>query len=337
MNMAIPVEVLFHRNIWSRYPKGRADLDSPELHLTEGQTRALNTFRETLNGALQNAALLPGHVAHDPIYFDYIDTESNTAEAFGGDGWAFIGVSVPRACEVLNIGAQLAFSPAVCEYLPIVPARTERDRLCFFFSLFAMFFIATHEFCHHVLGHQPEAIPQGDARTATLRGNLQSQTREIAADGYAALYLFEHFINGADARGLVLGQLLVRDRHPNAEDRILFMSILASVASTLYQRSPDVLTADNVYDLAHPPRAARLAFFMEHVLIWSNAFRRNLTTAIGGQQFANFMFTVGLAVCENPADADSAAQNGFMRSPEGQEYSRMLRENLQLHKDLMGS
>jgi hypothetical protein len=187
-----------------------------------------------------------------------------------------------------------------------------------------------------VLGHQPDAIPQGDARTAVLRGNLQSQTREIAADGYVAMYVFQHFLKNTDARAFVLEQLEVRGRHPNVEDRILFMGVLASVASTWYLRPPDVLAATNVYELSHPPRAARLRFFMEHVLIWANARRPNLTTAINSQQFANFMYLIGLAVCDNAVDANSSLQNAFMKSPDGQEYYRQLNDNLRVHKDLMG-
>ena len=51
----------------------------------------------------------------------------------------------------------------------------------------------------------------------------------------------------------------------------------------------------------------------------------------------NFMMIVGLAVCDNPQDADLNAQNAFMRSPVGKEYEKLLAQNLQIHKSLMGA
>jgi Family of unknown function (DUF6586) len=99
---------------------------------------------------------------------------------------------------------------------------------------------------------------------------------------------------------------------------------------------PTVPDAESVYLSTHPPRAARLHAYMEHAMMWCRGSRPALVGVIGGQDFANLMYVVGLAVCERPEDADSSLQNAFIRSPEGPEYVERLLGNLELHKSLMG-
>jgi hypothetical protein len=76
---------------------------------------------------------------------------------------------------------------------------------------------------------------------------------------------------------------------------------------------------------------------MEHAMMWCRKSHASLAGSIDGQYFANMMATIGLAVCDNLHDSHWSAQNAFMRSSEGQEYSRRLFENLRTHKGLMGS
>jgi hypothetical protein len=199
----------------------------------------------------------------------------------------------------------------------------------------AMMFIATHEYCHHVLGHEADIAEPGDPRAACLRGNLQAQTREVAADGYAAMYIMDHVISGTFRDQMVTMLALNGDPEP-VQDRTLFLFVLTAVASTWYRHPPAIVDAESVYLLTHPPRAVRLSAYMEHALLWCRGFRPTLVGVIDGQYFANLMYMIGLAVCDNLQDADSSRQNAFFRSPEGQEYSRQLLGNLDLHKSLMG-
>lgn len=110
-----------------------------------------------------------------------------------------------------------------------------------------------------------------------------------------------------------------------------------AVASTWYLRPPTEFDSQSIYLLTHPPRAARLAAFMEHVMSWREGLRPSLEGVLDGQSFANMMHLIGLAVCDNPRDADASRQNAFMRTAEGQEYQRQLFQNLQVHKQLMGT
>jgi hypothetical protein len=198
-------------------------------------------------------------------------------------------------------------------------------------------FLSWHEHAHHLLGHQPGVTPQGDIRTASLRGNLQSQTREGYADSYAAMHVLDLFI-ASDLRSQV-SELLALGAYPLGDsDRILFLCVLAAVAGTWFRRPPDALDEESVYQLGHPPRAARLAIFMHSATLWSRLARRpNLVGAIHGQHFANFMAVVGLAVCDDPRAADNNAQIAFMRSAAGQEYQRLLIENIDAHGRLIGN
>jgi hypothetical protein len=160
--------------------------------------------------------------------------------------------------------------------------------------------------------------------TMSLVSNLQAQTREVAADGYAAMHLLEHVINGG-FRAQMLTMLAMNGVPEPAQDQVLFLFVLVAVAATWFRHRPALLSTENVYLLAHPPHAARLYGYMEHALLWCREFRPAL------------VYVVGLAVCEKAEDADSSMQNAFMRSPEGREYARQLFANLDIHKSLMGS
>lgn len=295
----------------------------------------LVSIRDILNPALANAKITTDHVPCGPFYFDYIDADDENAYSFSGDGYSFIGVTIPLAKSVFRVVERIVKSFDVWQFVGLHPTTTKPKHFHSVMLLHAFFFIVTHEYCHHVLGHQPDVLPEGDARTKSLRGNLQAQTREEAADGYAAM----HLINNVIAEGFrpLLMELLALEHHPiSAQDNVLFMSVVTGVTVTWFRHPQEPFDAESIYLLQHPPRAARLDGFMNHVIVWCQGFRPTLTDCINGQHFANLMFTIGKAVFDNPTDADASAQNALMRSPAGQEYRRLLFENLDVHKALMG-
>jgi len=337
--MTVPPEVLFHRNIRDKYPRGLADLSEPgtlkRFDLTPNELSVLALVRDSLNPALAEAKITELHHPSGHWHLDYIDADTPSAESFTGDHHAFIGLTIPLAKDVLRLAFQMRSSTDVWRGIGLEPTVTDAAAFQFVMAFVALLFIATHEYCHHVLGHQPDAISQRDPRTKSLRGNLQAQTREIAADGYAAMHLLEHVIRGG-FRSLAVQMLNLTGVDELVQDRILFLCVLTAVAAPLYRHPPAVLDANNVYLLTHPPRAARLGTYMNHAFLWCDGFRPTLKGVIDGQAFANLMYVIGLAVCARPEHANSRFQNEFMRSTEGKEYQKQLFENLDLHKSLMG-
>jgi hypothetical protein len=338
--MSVPPEVLFHRNIRNRYPNGLADLACTDVldrfALAADEASWLVLVRDALNGALSEAKMNALHFPFGILYFDYIDAHESSAESFSGDGCSFIGLTIPMAKDVLRLARRLRTSADVWDAVGLRSTRSDPNSFEFLVMFLATTFIATHEYCHHVLGHQADAIPSGDPRTKSLLGNLQSQTRELAADGYAAMHLLEHVVAGGFRAQVVTMLELGSDPEPD-QDRVLFLLVLISVAATWYRHPPTTLDRESVYQLIHPPRAARLSAWMEHALIWCREFRPTLVGEIDGQYFANLMYAVGVAVSADPKDADSSHQNEFMRSLHGQEYSKELLRNLDIHKSLMGT
>jgi hypothetical protein len=336
--MAIPIEVRFDRQVRERYPRGWADLEGADalgrLGLTVEHVRLMVFVRDAMNGALANAKMVPGHVVNGPYYFDYIDSEQQGACAFTEGDRSFIGLTIGMVQWVLGAGERLRSSVPLWELVGLDPDQTDANHFQFLVVYLALTFIVAHEYCHHVLGHQPDAIPQGDRRTASLRGNLQSHTREVAADGYAAMHQYDFVVHSA-FRSQMVALLGLEGLPVPTQDRALFLVTLTAVASTWYRKPPAILTAENVSLLSHPPRAVRLCFFMEHAMIWCRGFRPTLEKVIDGPYFANLMYVIGTAVCAD--HADSRAQNALIRSPEGQEYQQALFDNLKIHKSLMGA
>ena len=197
--MTAPLEVLFDRHVRGKYPRGWADIQGPEalerLGLTSEQVTLMVFVRDAMNGALANAKMVQDHVVTGPYHFDYIDSDQQSAYAFTGGDHSFIGLTTGMAQWVFGAGERLRSSLPVWEFVGLTPGQTDANHFQFLLVYLAMAFIVSHEYCHHVLGHQPDAIPQGDARTASLRGNLQSHTREIAADGYAAMHQYDFVVH----------------------------------------------------------------------------------------------------------------------------------------------
>ena len=332
-------EVMFHRTVRAKYPRGWADFSNPDTlercDLGPNEVAVLALVREALNLALRNAKLDPLHHHCGPWHFDYIDAEESSAESFSSEDYSFIGMTVAMAKDTFRLASRVRSSRDVWDAIGLDRDRTTPDSFEFLLIFVALMFIAAHEYCHHVLGHQPHAVAQGDARTASLRGNLQAQTREVGADGYAAMHLLEHVIVGA-FRVQAVDMLSLKGVPGSDQERVLFLVVLVAVAATWFRNPPALLDSESVYLLLHPPRAVRLHGYMEHAHVWCRGSRPALIGIIDGQLFANLMYFVGLAVCETSEDADSSSQNAFMRSPEGQAYAKALFANLDIHKGLMG-
>lgn len=210
MHSTTPLEVVFDRQVRQKYARGWADLQAPgalgTLDVTSEQLEFLIFFREAMNGALANAKIVPVHVVNGPYHFDWIDSDEQDAFAFSAGHYSFIGVTTGFAKWVFGAGSRLCASQLIWDFLGLDANQTPANNVEFVLVHLALAFIVAHEYCHHVLGHQPDAIPESDPRTASLRGNLQSHTREVGADGYAAMHQYD-FVIHSDFRSQMVSLL----------------------------------------------------------------------------------------------------------------------------------
>ena len=336
--MPLPPDIVFHRAVREKHPGGLADLDDPSAEarwaLSSNELQVFRLVRDSLNGALSNVLPNELHCNTGSLYFNYIATDSATAEAFASETHSLIGMSVPMARDLLRRASRVGASPDVRVAIDLPHRSADVDHVPLAVAFLAMLFVASHEYCHHVLGHLSSALPPDDPRRAALPGRLQSQTTELAADGYASMHLLQHAVRG-DFRA-VLGEMLALDGRDEPDcDRCLFLVVLVAVAATWFGTPPAVLDEHGIYQLPHPPRAVRLSAYMRHATIWA-ANCPSLADVIDRQGFANLMYLVGVA-SGDPRNADSRQQHAFMRSNEGQAYLKVLHDNLDLHKSLMGS
>jgi hypothetical protein len=337
--MSLTPDILFHRAVAGRHPGGLADLDAPDADsrwsLSPGELQVLRLVRDSLNGALSSALPNELHCDTAPLYFNYIDTTVLTTEAFASETHSLIGMSVPMATAVMRRASRIGASKDVRQALtlPQLSARTDHGPLAV--ALLALLFIASHEYCHHVLGHLSATLQPDDPRRAPLRGRLQSQTAELAADGYAGMHLLEHAVRGA-FRAVLIEMLGLEAGNEAGCDRCLFLAVLVAVAATWFGTPPHVLDEQEIYQLSHPPRAVRLSSYMRHATLWA-ARSPSLADVIDQQGFANLIYLAGLAAGDAPQHADARQQHVFMRSSEGRAYQKVLYDNLDLHKSLMGT
>jgi hypothetical protein len=86
--------------------KGRKDLAT----VPEPLRSFLVSLRDDLNAALSNEKqIVPEHVEHPPIYFDYIDSETPNALAFlYGDEYSFVGATIRLLEDMDDAGRKLS-------------------------------------------------------------------------------------------------------------------------------------------------------------------------------------------------------------------------------------
>lgn len=195
-------------------------------------------------------------------------------------------------------------------------------------------FVVGHEWTHHVHGH---LAGRGAALYENLSGgfrrDLGAQIEELAADGYSAYHTLHSLI---DHRVDFVRVLTFAEPVPEGVmDEILLAFFVTAIAGYMFLWPAPDLHVDAIYELSHPPQAARMNSLMHEVAGWS----RQTNPALGDWLRTHFQELMGVtaeAVLGADARGVWANQNAFLRTPEGAAYGRALTEGIDHYRERWG-
>ena len=331
--MSIPRDVLFHR--YFQRPeisptdrqayKGKKDLDT--LH--PSFRPLLARIQEVLNEALSNEKKnVPEHVSHPPFYFDYVDSTVANALAFRFEGHSFIGITMPLVEMLWETCVRLSMSDVVGSLLLAVPVKPEHyEALHAVLFYTQLTFVVTHEFTHHVHGHVLKSALDSTFSNEIVdchdHGNLGAQALEIDADGYATYHVLAHLIEG-ERRSQAVGLLKREQENARVQDEALFASFVVAIGAFLFVRRPTAINSSRIYDLTHPPQAARMNWIMHNAINWCRQNRPDLERWMTKEKFQILMGATATATWGMNGGNDWRAQTIFLQSVDGAEYIRKL-------------
>jgi hypothetical protein len=329
---SLPPEVLFHR-FFQRLRqrdrdlyRGKAALD----HLPGGPLpiELLENVKAMFNLALAAEKEVPQHAAHDPLYFDYVDSDEPNALAFCCDGYSFIGVTIPLLDKLWESATGVAQSAEIVALLDLRLSDDERlsmsveQRIAVACFRLELFFITLHEWTHIVHGHVRNPDATGFAKEIVLSedGNIDRQARESDADGYAAYHMLENIINGHE-RAHIVSVLAMSDKPSGVQEQLLLCCFIVAVAAFLFTCEPQRLTAETAHTFHHPPQALRMNLLMKNVKMWCYQNRQALDEWLTPEPFKRLMNLVAAATWGMNGGSDWSEQIAFLTSPEGRAYA----------------
>lgn len=242
-----------------------ASVDDAELRTT------LNHFRTGFAAALlADGAHANTRGVRLAYHFDFVDVESIRAFAFREDGISCIGISkgLVRGATLYCVAVQLS------QRMPSIIGVSEqaRDNIASAMLQFLLGFVVCHEYAHHFwcdIG--PESKVELLEEFATdASGGLDSQIREVRADGYALHLVLENLMDGP-LRSALIARLGIEDF--NWQNRVLLSLAIVGISGFFLlnaggERVP--LTEEAIRSRSHPPVATRLICIMEEMQIWAN-------------------------------------------------------------------
>ena len=337
--MSTPPEVLFHRFFQTERSgledrqtyKGKQDLD-----LLKPTVRSLLVvIQNSLNEALLNEKRnVPEHVDHPPFHFDYIDSNIPNAVAFRYEGYSFIGITMALIYRLWDTCDRLSRSDAVGTSLGIHLTPEEYEGILVVLFRMQLNFVVLHEFTHHVHGHVSplRSVPEfcDEILAGSETGSLEQQAREVDADGYAAYLMLAHLFD-SEWRSQAVKLLKCEREAGNVQDEVLISTFVVAVGAFFFVRPPVALDNASVFDLTHPPQAARMNFVMENVMGWCKQNRPVLSEFMTKDRFNMLMSAAADATWGMNGGRDWGAQIAFLLSHDGSEYFKKLAECVKAH------
>lgn len=335
---SLPPEVLFHRYFQTLNPtdretyKGKLDLDRLEQPLVRSLlTDIQNAFNEALHGEKKD---VPEHVDHPPFHLDYINSSAPNALAFRYGGYSFVGITLALINMLWDVCFHLSRSEAIAQLLGIKVTPEEYEALHVVLFRTQLSFVVSHEFTHHVHGHvcprESESIFPSEILDDGRIGSLEQQALEVDADGYAAYHVLANLIDGT-GRAHAVSLLNLETQPSSVQDEALFSCFVVAVGAYLFVRPPQALNPANIYEVTHPPQAARMNCLMQQAIKWCRQNRPSLETWMTLDRFQKLMNAVAEATWGMNGGTDWAAQTEFLRSEHGVEYFRRLDSRLKAH------
>lgn len=335
----IPPEVVFHRFFRSKElsPTGRQDYKGKkDLDVLQPAVRSLlASIQEVLNEALRNEKTnIPEHVNHPPFHFDFVDSTIPNALAFRFEDFSFIGITMPLVNMLLDACVRLSRSEAVAAALGIPLTREAYDPIHALLLGSQLGFVVVHEYTHHVHGHLlrrgSDPVFVSEILDSRDSGNLEGQAREVDADGYAVYHVLADLIDG-NRRKQALGLLRLEEQKDSVQDEALFSSFVVAVGAFLFARAPSTVDNAKIYQLTHPPQAARMNFILHFAINWCGQNRLGLEAYMTKDRFQILMRAVATATWGLNGGADWSAQTAFLQSDAGSRYISKLDQCVKAH------
>lgn len=295
----------------------------------------LVAIQNSLNEALRNEKRnVPEHVDHPPFHFDFIDSNTPNALAFRYEDYSFIGITMALINELWNTCDRLSRSEAVGTSLGIHLTPEEYEGILVVLFRMQLNFVVLHEYTHHVHGHVSPLglVPEfGDEILAgSETGSLEQQAREVDADGYATYYLLAHLFD-SEWRSHAVKLLKCEGEAGNVQDEVLISAFVVAVGAFFFVRPPVALDNSSVFDLKHPPQAARMKFVMDRVMSWCKQNRPNMSEFMTKDRFNTLMSAAADATWGMNGGRSWGDQIAFLQSHDGSEYSTKLAECVEAH------
>jgi len=332
--MSTPPEVLFHRffqielsGLEDRQTyKGKQDLD-----LLQPTVRSLLVvIQNSLNEALLNEKRnVPEHVDHPPFHFDYIDSNIPNAVAFRYEGYSFIGITMALINKLWDTCVRLSRSEAIATLMRICLTPEEYEAIHVVFFRTQLNFVVSHEYTHHVHGHVTPlgSVPEfcDEILAGSETGSLKRQAREVDADGYATYLVLAHLFD-SEWRSHAVKLLNCERESGSVQDEVLISAFVVVVGAFFFVRPPVALDNATVFDLTHPPQAARMNFVMENVMGWCKQNRPNMSEFMTKDRFNMLMSAAADATWGMNGGRSWGDQIAFLQSHDGSQYSMKLDE-----------
>jgi hypothetical protein len=335
--MVDPPEVVFDRFLRNNIPaqyrgtfKGKLDLEA----VLEPDVRTLLiAIQSALNEALRNEKRdVLEHVPHPPIHFDYVEASVSNAIAFRSEQYSFIGVTMPLVCALWDSCAHLSRSTEVAALLGTALDPESQEKMISLLFATQLTFVVSHEYTHIVhgtLATAPDSIFVDDFVGAG-EGSLMVQAHEIDADGYGVYHLLEDLLNGA-RRSQSVKLLDLEAKPETVQEAILFASFVIAVGAFFYIRPPIAVDSIDVYELDHPPQAARMNFVMHYATTWAKQKRPHLASGMTLDRFQQLLYAVASATWGMNGSSNWQTQTAFLQSEEGSTYINELDRCVKKH------
>jgi hypothetical protein len=286
----------------------------------------LTDVQDAVNDALsEENKISPGHVAHQPFYFDYVDSVHPNALAFGDRDFSYIGVTMALVSTLWDSCVELDRSIGVRALLEIGSIPERKEAILTVMFQHQLIFLVLHEWTHHVHGHLPH-LETGffeEIMTSGNVGNLKSQAFEIDADGYAVYFALSHLMNGP-RREQAINLLACEHAQPDMQDRVLFLSFVMAIGAMLLVLSPRSFDFSKCYTLTHPFPAVRMDWIMRRASNWCEQNDKATLVPMSQSTFQALMVVVEKASSQVSPANDWREQGEFMKSPFSSGYRREL-------------
>jgi hypothetical protein len=340
--MPTPPEVAFDRFLRNTLSpsqrqiyKGKLDLDT--ISHPPGMREMLVAFQEGFLQMLRDTPERADHVAHPPIYFDYIDAAVPNALAFRDEDFSYVGITLPLILELFDSCVLLSRSEEVQRILAAIPGPDKPNRIIDLLYRIQLSFVFAHEYTHIVHGHALSATPESmfaDEIENGGEGNIELQAQEVDADGDAAIFVLNDLLNGPrrswTVQRLGLGERASRFRGPQSEleDLTLFAAFVLALGGYFYLRAPRALDEVSVLCFTHPPPIMRMTFAMRIATAFAVRNREHIASRMTSDSQQQLMGAVARALHGPQGPINWDDQNAFWRSEHGQNYEAQLIERV---------